>query len=230
MIGDILYTALRSVISYVLLMTAARLLGHKAISQITFFDFCVAITLGSVSANVGFGGDNSLHAAITVLVSYLVLGLVTGAITLKSMAFRKLVNSEPLILIRNNQIDERMMKKAKMTLQKLMGLLREKNAFNISEVKFAILESDGELSVLLNSNSSPVTPTDLQLQVPERGLTRDVVVDGQLLEENLQDVHLTVAWLLEAFKKQGIGDIKDVFFAAVDSSGGLYIAKRSQSV
>jgi uncharacterized membrane protein YcaP (DUF421 family) len=148
MLTDILWAMLRAFIAYILILTVARLMGRKAISQMTFFDFCVAITLGSVTANIGFGGDNSFHAAVTVLLTLGFLSIVTGFLCIKSFAVRKLVNSEPLLLIDNNQVVERNMKKARITMTELTSLLREKNAFNIKDVQEAVLENDGKLSVL----------------------------------------------------------------------------------
>nr|WP_233452687.1 YetF domain-containing protein [Caproicibacter fermentans] len=141
------------------------------------------------------------------------------------MKFRKAVNSEPLVLIENGQIVEPNLKKSRITLNDLTSLLREKNAFNIADVNNAVLENDGKLSVQLKSGKKPVTPSQLQLHPPEKGLTRDIVIDGVLLSENLEATNLTKEWLYEELKKQGISNLGEVFFAALDSSGSLYVSK-----
>jgi uncharacterized membrane protein YcaP (DUF421 family) len=225
MLTDILYSILPSLAAFVLIMVVARLMGRKAISQMTFFDFCVAITLGSVTANIGFGGDNSFHSSVTVLITLGLLAIITDCFHIKSMKFRKLVNSEPLILIENNQIVEANMKKARISLTNLNSMLRGKNAFNISDVNDAVLENDGKLSVQFKSSKRPATPADLQVHPPETGLTRDIVIDGEIMYENLKATQLTEAWLLSELEAKGIGNIKEVFFAALDSSGGLYVSK-----
>lgn len=200
-------------------------MGRKAISQMTFFDFCVAITLGSVTANIGFGGDNSFHAAVTVLITLGILAIITGYFHIKSLKFRKLVNSEPLVLIEHNEIVQANMKKARITLTDLTSMLREKNAFNIADVNYAVLENDGKLSVQFKSDKKPATPADLQIHPPEAGLTRDIVIDGNIMFDNLNATQLTEAWLFNELKAKGIDNIKEVFFAALDSSGGLYVSK-----
>ena len=225
MLMNILYSGLRALIAFLLLLLVARLMGRKAISQMTFFDFCVAITLGSVTANVGLGGDNSFQAAVTVLITLGLLAILFGYFHIKSNRFRKLVNSEPLVLIKDNQIVEANMKKTRLTLNELTSLLREKNAFNIADVHYAILENDGKVSVMFNSDKKPATPADLQIHPPEKGLTRDIVIDGNVLYENLNATQLTEAWLFNELKAKGIENIKEVFFAALDSSGGLYVSR-----
>lgn len=225
MLTDVLYSAVRSVFAFLLLMLVARLMGRKAISQMTFFDFCVAITLGSVTANIGFGGDNSFHSGVTVLITLGLLAIITGYFHMKSMKFRKLVNSEPLVLIENNQVVEANMKKARITLTDLTSILREKNAFNIADVNYAVLENGGKISVLFKSDKKPATPADLQIHPPEKGLSRDIVINGNIMYENLNGTQLTEAWLFEELKTKGIDNIKEVFFAALDSSGELYVSR-----
>ncbi len=225
MLTSILYTILRAFIAFVLLMLVTRLMGRKAMAQMTFFDFCVAITLGSVTANIGFGGDSSFHAAVAVLLTLGALAILTGYLHLKSLWFRKVVNSEPLVLIEKNQIIEQNMKRARITLTDLTSLLREKNAFNIADVYYAVLENDGKLSVLLKSDKQPATPSDLQLHPANKDLTRDIVIDGQILQENLAASKLSEAWLFSELKAKGITNIKEVFFAALDPDGGLYVSR-----
>ncbi|WP_411678391.1 DUF421 domain-containing protein [Caproicibacter sp.] len=224
MIG-ILETFLRSAAAFLLLMLVTRLMGKKAISQMTFFDFCVGITLGSVTTEIGLTGNDSMGTAIVMLFTLAGLTILTGYLHLKSMKFRKAVNSEPLMLIENGRIVEANLKKARITLNDLTSLLREKNAFNIADVNNAVLENDGKLSVQLKSGKKPVTPSELQLHPPEKGLTRDIVIDGILLNENLEATNLTKEWLYEELKKQGFSNLKEVFFAALDSSGSLYVSK-----
>lgn len=104
-------------------------------------------------------------------------------------------------------------------------MLREKNYFNISDVNYAILENDGKISVLPKAAKRPLTPADMQQKPPETGLTKDIVIDGVVLYENLNSTNLTEKWLFNELKNNGIDNVNDVFFAALNSSGSLYISK-----
>jgi len=201
------------------------MIGRKAISQMTLFDFCVAITLGSVTANIGFGGDNSFESTVTVLITLGLMATITGYICMKSLNFRKFVNSEPLVIIDQNQIVQANMKKTRLTMTDLTSLLREKNVFNIADVNYAVFENDGKLSVQLKSDKKPATPADLQVHPPEEGLTKDLIIDGEIMYENLSALQLSDTWLYSELKTRGITEVKEVFFAALDSAGKLYVSK-----
>lgn len=225
--GDIKSAVLRTIASYIVLMLLTRAMGRKAISQMTFSDFCIAITVGSVTADAAISKDGSFYPTIAAMVSFALLGLLTDFFQIKSLFFRKLMNSGPLILVENNRIMRANMKKARITLPELTALLRDKNVFDISEVNYAIMEIDGKLSVLLKSGKSPVIKEDLQLSQPDMGLTYELILDGKIMPENLMAAQITEKKLLEKLSEKGIGGAEEVFFAAINSSGGLYVSKQS---
>ena len=211
--------------AFVILMLITRIIGRKAISQMTFFDFAVAITLGTLAASIGMGSDTSSQSAITVIVTFTILALLTDYLHIKSFSFRKLVNSEPVVLIKNGDIVESNMKRMKTTMNSLNSLLREKNIFNIADVEFAVMENDGKLSVLPKSQKQPLTPSDMGIPTSYKGLTKDIIIDGNILYENLKSAQLDEKWLMDQLDKQGIPNPGEVFFAALDSSGSLYVSK-----
>jgi uncharacterized membrane protein YcaP (DUF421 family) len=228
MLTDILYAVLRTFAAFVMLLIITRLLGRKMISQMTFFDFAVGITFGSVTAIIGLGSEQKFHTSLTVLITLGLLGYFTDYLHIKSFLLSKLLNSEPLVLIKDNQIIDKNMKKARLTLMELNSLLRDKNAFSINDVNYAVLENDGKLSVMLKGDKNPVTPADLMMHPADKALTRELIIDGRLQYENLTASSVTEAWLSDELNKRGIIDIADVFFAALDSSGGLYVSKRQK--
>lgn len=228
MLNDILFAVLRSTASFILLIIMARILGRKALSQMTFFDFAVVITFGSVAANIGIGQDNSFHIAVTVLITFGLLGLLSGFLHIKSFRFRKLINSEPIVIIKNGEIIDVNMRRGRVTINELNSMLRDKNIFNITDVNYAVLENSGTLSVLPKAESKPLTPKDMQIKPIESGLTKDIIVDGIVMRENLNSTNLTEAWLLNQLKQNAINDVKEVFYAGLASNGILFISKRSK--
>lgn len=205
----------------------ARMLGRKALSQMTFFDFSVVITFGSVAANIGLSGNNSFHSAVTVLITVGLLGLLSGVLHIKSFRFRKLINSEPLVIIKNGQIIDANMRKGRITITELTSMLRYKNIFDYSDVHYAIFENSGSLSVLPKADKKPLTRKDMQIKAPEGGLTKDIIIDGIIMRENLETANRTEDWLLDMLSQNGIARVRDVFYAGLASNGNLYISKRS---
>ena len=224
MLSGILWAVARSVTAFIMLIAAIRVMGRKAISEMTPFDFGFALALGSVTAHIGFGSDRSFRTAVTVLITFTCLGILVEKLHIHFFSFDKLINSEPLVLIENGRLIRANMKKTRVTLTELTALLREKNAFHISDVLYAILECDGKLSVLLRAGNTPLTPSDMQLHPAEKGLTKDLVMDGRILAENLAAAGLTKEWLLDQLKANGIRQVKDVFYAAIEPSGRLYLS------
>lgn len=226
---EILNTALRTVFAYFTVLIAARIMGHKIISQMTFFHFVVGVTMGSVTANLALGPKPSAYSAAVIIAVLALLAVLTGKIHIKSFKVSKIVNSEPVVVIDNGQMVNRNLERIHMTISELSAQLREKSIFNMADVEFAILETDGKLSVLPKSQKMPLTPSDIYMKTIYKGLTRDLILDGNIMAENLSGANRDESWLRNELSKQGINDVKNVFYAGLDSSGGLYVSVRKES-
>lgn len=222
MFQTIIDSVFRAVVAYLLLLTVARLMGRKSLSQMTFFDFAIIITLGSVTANLAMGPESTPTTAATTLITLGGLAILTGYLHIKSLWVRKLTNSEPVTAIENGRIVDKNLKKARFTVNELNSMLRKKNMFNYGDVEFAIIENDGQLSVLPKSQKAPLTPSDLKIPTSYTGLTKDLVIDGKILIENLKSIMLDENWLNTQLSNQGISKVEQVFYAGLDSSGNLY--------
>lgn len=220
----ILNTVMHTTEAYIFLLLLIHALGRKAISEITMFNFALGITLGSLAAHVSLMGDNSPTATLTALFTFATLGYITDLIHVKSLRASKLINSHPIVLIDKGQIMKANMAKAKITLTELTRMLRIKSVFNLSDVNYAIIENNGELSVLLKAEKSPLTPFDMKFNPTEKNLTTDIIMDGEILRENLEDVGLTEQELLNQLKNMGIQNPDKVFYAGLESSGKLYVS------
>jgi uncharacterized membrane protein YcaP (DUF421 family) len=224
---DLLNVILRGIGAYVLALVLSRIMGQKFIAQMTFFDFIVAVTMGSLVANVIMGTKSTTLNATVGIIVISAMAVLTAYLHIKSLTARKLVNSEPSILIHNGTIVEENMKKARMNINELMMKLREKNSFNLADVEFAIMETDGQISVMPKSDKQPLTPSDMNIKVKSTGLTKDIIIDGNIMEENLKDAGLDRKWLDLELQNQNIKDASEVFYAGVDGSGKLFISKKS---
>lgn len=229
MIQEIIQSGLRIFIAYFLLLSLTRIMGRKMISQITFFDFVVGVIVGSVAANLSVSNTNPIVSGITVLI---VLTLITVTIdfsNIRNIFSRKLTNSEPVTVVENGRIIAGNLEKTRLPLDNLMMLLREKNAFNIADVEFAIFETDGKLSVLKKSQKQPVTPSDLNIPTAYAGLTKDIIIDGEIMNENLKAAKLDRDWLMAKLKDNNFNSVEEVFYAGLDTSGNLYISTRNRT-
>ena len=123
----------------------------------------------------------------------------------------------------NGQIMEDAMRSIRYTLSDVLEQLRDKGVFDLKQVGFAVVETNGKVSVLLKPEFLAVTPRDLKLTVQSSGLSTELVYDGVLIEENLKQANVDQLWLEKELKRQGINSISEVFLAVLDSSGALYL-------
>lgn len=225
----IIETVIRSVSAYIILLVLGRLIGRKLLSRITFFDFLVGVTLGAIAVRMALGSEDSLLLAAISAIVITILVVITDYLNIKSLKFRILVDGEPVTLINNVKILEynlKNLKKMKITINKLMMQLREKDIFNIEDVEFAIIESDGELTVLPKVSKQSVTTGDLNITKKYTGLTSDIIVDGKIMYDNLKNTNNDEHWLREQLKIHHVKSVEDVFYAGLNAEGNLYVSTK----
>ena len=172
---------IRTVLAFVTLFVVARLLGKQQLSQLTFYEYITGITMGDIAASIAIDAGRSPLYYMLALVAFAALTLGTGVITEKSRPLRKLIEGEPVVLVHNGKILEHNMAKSGYNMENLMMQLRERDAFDIREVEFAIAETDGYLTVLKKSQNRPVTPADLGVDTKYEGVPSEIIVDGQVI-------------------------------------------------
>lgn len=224
MAQKILLIILRSVIAYLVLLSLSRLIGRKLISKITFFDFVVGITLGSLAVRISLGGENSILLGIVSAVVITALVLATDLLGIKSSLFRKIEEGEPIVLIQRGKMLDRNLAKTKISVSKLLMMLRQKDIFYVEDVDYAVIENDGQLSVLLQPDRLPAAAGDLRAAAAENTFPADVIIDGKILPESLKSSGHDEAWLRQQLQAQGIHSPGQVFYASINRSGGLYLS------
>ncbi len=220
---EFLLTLIRSIVAFILLLLMARIMGKKQLSQITFFDYCVGITIGSIAASMSVDQNIKISNGLMALIIWGLFPIILAFAGLKSKTFLRLTDGKPSIIIENGEVNERNLKKNQMAIDELMLLLREKNIFKLSDVEMAVLETNGQLSVMQKADQQSVTPNTLGMKVDEEHSPTVVIMDGKLLEKGLLAFGYSKEWLLEEIKKQGVQDIEDVFLAQLDLKGNVYV-------
>lgn len=222
----IIEIAFRSISMYIILLILGRIIGRKLISRITFYDFIVGVALGSIAVRIALGPQESPFLAAVSIIIISVLVVITDYLSIKSFKLRILLDGEPVIVISNGKILDYNLKKTKIPADQLMMQLREKDIFNIEDVEFAIIESDGELTVLPKTNKQLITVEDLNIQRKYTGLTNDIIIDGKVMYKNLKTTNHDEQWVKQQLKYHNIYDVKEVFYAGLNSVGVLYVSTK----
>ena len=225
---EIINITIRSVVSIVVLFVLTRIMGKKQMAQLTFFDYIVGISIGSISGQ--FASDDSIsyvHGIIAIIV-YSVFPILEYYIGLKSIRVREFLGGSPVILIQGGKIIEKNLNKSKLHINDLLEECRFNGAFSISEVQYAILETSGKVSIQLKPNKQPVTIEDMKIKSKYIGIAADLIIEGKILNNNLALVNKDKNWLSNELKKKNIKSAKEVLLATLDGAGNLYIDLRNQ--
>jgi uncharacterized membrane protein YcaP (DUF421 family) len=214
---------LRSLFSFLFLLIICRILGKQQISQLTFFDYIVGITIGSVAASLSVDQNIKISNGIASLIVWGFFPMILVFLSLKSHTFATLLAGKPTVLIENGKINEKNLKKMRITLDQLMLNLREQNAFKLSDVELALFETNGKVSVMKKSDNEPITPKILGMQLEKEKRPHLLIQDGVIIDKNIQSAGYTQEWLYGEVQKHGAKTFSDVFAAQIDSKGNLYV-------
>jgi len=220
---DYLHMAFELIIGYSALLAVTKFLGKSQITQITAFDFISALILGEFVGNAMY--DRNVTAG-KILFSIFVWGLliyITEWLTQKYRRTRPLLEGGPSIIIHNGYIDYQALKKNRMDLDQLKHLLRSKDVFSIQECAFAILETDGTISVVKKPDYDYVTKKDLNIPSPPAEIAVSIISDGEIVEDNLRLIGWSKEQLMEQLKIQGANDVKEVLYAEWKANTPLHV-------
>ena len=217
---NIIKVVLTSILSVVVIFVVTKVMGHKQVSQLDFFDYISGITIGSIAAELA----TELESPYKPLIALIIYGLVSimlNFLTSKILCIRKYINGTPTVLMNNGKLYRENLKKSKLDLSEFMLLCREQGYFDLKEIQTAIFECNGKLSVLPKAANRPATPDDLKIVATPTYIGVELIMDGCVLTDNLSRVGKTEAWLQKKLKSQGIKSAKEIFF-------GVYCSEDDQ--
>jgi len=218
---------IRTIILYTVVVVVMRIMGKRQIGELQPFELVIAIMISELAAVPMQDTGIPLLNGIIPILTLMIIEVAISYITLKSRKARKIVCGSPSVLIKDGKILEDQMRIQRFNLSDLMEELRTSGYLNLSDVEFAILETSGKVSIIPKSDSTPVTRKDLNIKQPEELLPLAIIMDGELIEHNLQISGQNMTWLMERLKENGAKGINDVFIAIIDSNGQFYLQRRN---
>lgn len=216
----------RALIVYVYMFITIKVLGQRSIGTIHPLDFLFGVIIGDVLGEPLSSGDIPLGGPLAAATLISTLHLSLSYVALKTPRFRRVIEDEPIILIEKGRILKEQLGKTKITVESLLMDLRLKDAADLSEVDYAILESNGLISVIKKSNNANVTPKDLDLTpLPSKGYPTVLILDGKVVDRNLENVG-NLAWLKDQLEKLGIDKVEEIFLLTMDERDQIYFSKK----
>ncbi len=216
---------LRTGLLYTLLLLTIRLLGKRQLGEMEPSEFVVSMLLANL-ATIPMEESNIpiLYGVGPIALIFLAERCISY-ISLRSVGIRKFFCGKPVILIENGRISPENLRKTRVNLDELTMHLREKDIFDLSTVKFAILETNGQVSTLLYGKNQPPTARDLGTKVEESQLPITLISDGRIMEENLSLAGKDLHWLEKELKKRNC-PLRDTFLLTIDGAGKIYFVRK----
>lgn len=218
----LLLIIIRTLILYIAVVVVMRIMGKREIGQLQPFELVVALMIADLAAIPMQDTGIPLLSGIIPIIILMVAQVGLSYVSMKSLQARDIICGRPSVVIDNGKLVESELKYLRYNVNDLLEQLRSKNFPNIADVEFAILETNGQLSVIPKSQKRALQPEDLKIKTEYEGLPLTLIVDGQLNEQNLRKANLTREWLVAELRKFGINDMKKVFFASLDTAGNLF--------
>ncbi len=219
---------LRTILLYLILIAVIRIMGKRQIGEMEPAEFVVTMLVANLAAIPMQDGGIPLYSGIVPIITVLGVELVLSGLSLRSIRLRRLLCGKPVILIDNGTVLQKNLRSTRVTMDELTQLLREKDVLDISTVQFAILETNGNLSVFPYPKFRPACAKDAGVQVKNQHLPYTIVADGHLFPENLQLCGKDPAWLRRILQEKDT-TVEDTWLLTVDSSDKMLWLKKEET-
>ncbi len=227
---DLFSVLWKTVLSIVILFLLTKMMGKKQISQLNLYDYVIGITIGSVVAEVSTNLETHfMNGALAMLVLALT-SVFVSKLTTKNIEARRFIIGTPIVLIENGKILENSLIKAKFDITDLLREARVAGYFDITQIEYALMESDGKISFLPKSKYAPVTPDDMKLKVDKTSLVANLIIDGKIIEDNLRNIGKDKKWLMKRLENSGYKNVNGLLLVTCDNKEKLTIYEKNLDV
>ena len=227
--NDTFEIVVRCVIAMTTLFFMTKLLGKKQVSELSLFDYVVGISIGNFASEMAINLEAKFFNAMLAIVVFVILAYIISILTLKSLKLRKFFIGSPTILLEHGNLIYKNMKKSMIDVNDILSQAREMGYFDISEVEFAILEANGKISFLPKGEYKNINIKDMNLKIEKQGLCANVIMDGNIMNDNLNNIGKDEEWLLHELDVKG-KNVSDILLATVDINDKLVIFDRRKDI
>ena len=219
---------IRSILLYLILIVSVRLMGKRQIGEMEPSEFVVTMLLANLASIPMQDVGTPLLSGVVPILTVLALELMLSVLSMRSVRLRRLFCGKPEILLENGVIDQAALHRSRITADELSELLRQQGVTDLKSVQYAILETNGNLSVLPLPRFVPASAQDAGVSVPVRSLPVTLISDGRLVTDNLPEAGVTEAWVQDYLRAAQL-EQKEVFLLTREPTGAVYLAKKEKA-
>lgn len=220
-------TFIRSIILYIIVLVVMRLMGKREIGQLQPFELAISIMIADLASIPMSDSGIPITNGIIPILGLLVMHLIISIINMKSIKGRGIICGKPSILIYRGRIDEKVLKKERFTINELEERLRGNNIVNIGDVEYAILETNGQVTVIQKQDKRNTIPADFNIQPEYEGIPYDLVIDGKIMYDNLKQIGKNYEWLRKQVNKFNIKP-EEALLVTLDGKGQMFCQSKSK--
>ena len=218
-------TIIRTIILYAFITFAIRIMGKRQIGDMQPNELVITLLISEIAAIPLQDISQPILSGVVAIFMLIVLEIIMSVLSMKSITVRRFMNGKSAVIIKNGVIDQNVMKDVRMTVLDLVELLRGQNIFDISTAAFAVLEVNGNLSVLLKGGEQPVTAKDLGIKKEKESLPLPVISDGKILSDSLKALNITNEDILKKVKANKT-EVNNVFLMTLDRYDNICLIKK----
>ena len=220
-----LITFFRSILIYIFVLIVMRLMGKREIGQLQPFELAIAIMIADLASIPMTDSGIPITNGIISILGLLLMHLVISFLNVKSIKAREIICGKPTILIYRGKIDEKALKKERFTINELEERLRGNNIYNLGDVEYAILETSGQVTVIQKPEKRNTIPEDFNIIPDYEGIPYDLVVDGKIMEKNIQAIGKNYQWLKKQVEKFNMKP-EEALIVTYDAKGQIFCQKK----
>jgi uncharacterized membrane protein YcaP (DUF421 family) len=220
---------IRTMILYTLVVLIMRLMGKRQIGELQPFELVITIMISDLASLPMQDTRIPLIHGVIPIITLLFLEIIISVLQLKSETARLIISGKPSILINKGKIDIDIMRAQRLNLNDLIQEIRLKGYYNLEDIEFAILETNGQLSIIPKTELSNATKKDLNIKCAQDSIPITLILDGQVNHKNLKLLGRDTKWLISTLNSKNINSPKEVFIALADSQGKFYMQTYDES-
>lgn len=220
-----LISVIRTIIIYFFVIAAIRLMGKRQIGDMQPGELVVTLLISEIAAIPLQDSSQPLVLGLAAMFTLVALEIVISIAAMKSLKIRKLISGKSVVVIKNGVIDQKAMRRVRLTVLDLIELLRAQEVFSLDNVSYAVLEVNGSLSVLLKEDKQPVTPEALKTKPQKEGMPLPVISDGKIVEESLSALEVSKEEIIKMVLANGL-EVAEVFLLSLDRYGNFTLTKK----
>ena len=220
----------RSLLSLFILFLVTKLIGKKQVSELSLFDYVIGISIGNFTAEMTMSLDVQFINGVMALLTFGLFAYLISLLTMKSIRIRRFFIGVPTVIIQNGKIIEKAMKHVMIDINDLLEQCRINGYYDLTQIEYAIMEANGKISIMPKSEYNPLTPNDMKKKVAQEDLQANVIIDGVIMQNNLENMNKSINWLEKELKVKGYKEYDDIILAILDKNDKLTIFDKNNNI